>query len=96
VGLGATEYSTYVAQAGIDPGVGNLTMDHIMTQKYIGLFVQPEAFSDWRRTGIPSLTPVAGSEVPRRWYYPENEYLFNSNAPARDDQILFQRVDWDN
>ena len=76
--------------------MGSLTLEQIMTQKYIGLFVQPEAFSDWRRTGIPNLTPVAGSAVPRRWFYPENEYLFNSSAPARDDQLLFERVGWDN
>ncbi len=96
VGLEATEYDAYVAQTEIDPGMGSLTLEQIMTQKYIGLFVQPEAFSDWRRTGIPNLTPVAGSAVPRRWFYPENEYLFNSSAPARDDQLLFERVGWDN
>ncbi|MCF6347041.1 MAG: SusD/RagB family nutrient-binding outer membrane lipoprotein [Flavobacteriaceae bacterium] len=96
VGLGAAEFNAYVAQNAIDPGVGNITLNNIMTQKYIGLFVQPEAFSDWRRTGIPSLTPVAGSDVPRRWFYPENEYLFNSSAPARDNDLLFKRVDWDN
>lgn len=96
VGLEATQYDAYVAQTDIDPGMGGLTMNQIMTQKYIGLFVQPEAFSDWRRTGIPNLTPVAGSEVPRRWFYPENEYLFNSSAPERDDQLLFKRVGWDN
>ena len=91
----ATEYDAYVAQAEVDPGMGSLTLENIMTQKYIGMFVQPEAFSDWRRTGIPSLTPVAGSAVPRRWFYPENEYLFNESAPARDDQLLFKRVGWD-
>lgn len=96
IGLGAAESGAYVAQPAVDPGVGNLTMDHIMTQKYLGMFMQAEAFSDWRRTGIPSLTPVAGSEIPRRWFYPENEYLFNESAPARDDQLLFKRVDWDN
>ncbi len=96
IGLSATEYNTYVAQASIDPGAGSLTMDQIMTQKYIGMFVQPEAFSDWRRTGIPTLTPVTGTSIPRRWYYPENEYLFNDNAPDRDDNLLFQRVGWDN
>ena len=95
LGLGTTEYNTYVGQTTIDPGSGNLTMEQIMTQKYIGMFVQPEAFSDWRRTGIPSLTPVSGTTVPRRWFYPENEYLFNENAPARDDNLLFKRVDWD-
>lgn len=96
IGLGTTEYDNYIAQPAIDPGVGNLTLNDIMIQKYIGLFVQPEAFSDWRRTGIPSLTPVAGSSVPRRWFYPENEYLFNSNTPARNSNLLFERVDWDN
>ena len=95
-GLGTSMYNSYVGQNAINPGAGNITMNHIMTQKYIGLFVQPEAFSDWRRTGIPSLTPVAGSAIPRRWFYPENEYLFNSSAPARDDQLLFKKVDWDN
>lgn len=98
LGLSATEYDAYVAQPSIDPGAGNLTTEQIMTQKYIGLFVQPEAFSDWRRTGIPSISAVPESTstvIPRRWFYPENEYLFNSNAPARDDDLLFQRVDWD-
>ena len=74
LGLGTTEYNAYVGQTTItiDPGSGNLTKEQVMTQKYIGMFVQPEAFSDWRRTGIPVLTAVSGSEVPRRWFYPEN------------------------
>jgi hypothetical protein len=96
VGLGTAEYNAYVAQPSVDPGVGNITNNQIMIQKYIGLFVQPEAFSDWRRTGIPALTPVAGSAVPRRWFYPENEYLFNESAPARNSNLLFEKVSWDN
>jgi len=61
--------------------------------------VQPEAFIDWRRTGIPSLTAVpeaTSTVIARRWFYPENGYLFNSSAPARDSDLLFQRVDYDN
>ena len=96
LGLGSAEADAYIAQAIIDPGVGNLTMDQIMTQKYIAMFAEPEAHADWRRTGIPALTPVAGSAIPRRWYYPENEYLFNESTPARDADLLFKRVDWDN
>lgn len=95
LGLGDTEADAYIAQMEVDPGVGNLTEDHIMIQKYIAMFAEPEAHADWRRTGIPSLTPVAGSAIPRRWFYPENEYLFNENAPARDPDLLFKRVDWD-
>ena len=99
LGLGDAEYNAYVGQAAIDPGAGNLTMNDIMTQKYIGLFVQPEAFIDWRRTDIPALTAVpeaTSNVIARRWFYPENEYLFNENAPARDSDLLFQRVDYDN
>lgn len=98
LGLGETEFNTYFGQVDIGVGVGNLTLETIMIQKYIGMFVQPEAFSDWRRTGIPSLTAVpesTSSVIPRRWFYPENEYLFNENAPARDSDLLFKRVDWD-
>ncbi|CAN0432808.1 unnamed protein product [Laminaria digitata] len=99
LGLGDTEYDAYFAQPEVGAGAGSLTMENIMTQKYIGMFVQPEAFSDWRRTGIPALTAVpeaTSNVIPRRWFYPENEYLFNENAPARDADLLFQRVDWDN
>ena len=76
-GFSATgdEYKDYVAQAAVDPGDGNITLEHIMTQKYIALFVQPEAFNDWRRTNIPSLTPVSGTQVPRRWNYSEFHFI---------------------
>lgn len=99
VGLGETESDAYLAQAAIGPGAGNITLEDVMTQKYIGMFVQPEVFSDWRRTGIPALSPVVDATsavIPRHWFYPENEYLFNENAPERDSDLLFQRVDWDN
>ena len=90
-----SEYTSYVGQSQIDPGEGNITLNHIMTQKYIALFVQPEVFSDWRRTGIPALEPVTGSAIPRRWQYGFNSVLFNKNVPANFD--LFEpKVFWDN
>lgn len=90
-----TAYTTYIAQADIDPGMGNLTLEHVMTQKYIALFLQPEAFSDWRRTNIPALTPVSGTTVPVRWDYSSDEYLFNSNSPAEGSVSIYtDRVGW--
>ena len=92
-----TEYSAYIANTDVLPLTGAPSLVQIMTQKYIGMFVQPEVFSDWRRTGIPALTAVTGSDgVPRSWDLGENEYLFNPNAPARDAKALWKRVDWDN
>ncbi len=75
---GGDEYDDYVAQASVAAPV---TEEKIMTQKYIGLFTQPEIWSDWRRTGIPALSPVSGSAVPTNWDYGQQTYLFNSNAP---------------
>ncbi|MEP1097260.1 MAG: SusD/RagB family nutrient-binding outer membrane lipoprotein [Cyclobacteriaceae bacterium] len=94
---GGDEYSDYIGQANVNPGVGAITLNHIITQKYIGMFVQPEVWSDWRRTGIPALTPISGSEgVPTSWDYAFASYLFNSNAPDQNDGGLFRTVDWNN
>ena len=88
-------YAAYVAQASVDPGVGNVTLDQIMTQKYIGLFTHPEVYNDWRRTNIPSLTPVTGANVPVRLPYGSDEHLFNENAPTEESVNIFtDRVGW--
>ena len=69
-------------------------MTEIMTQKYIAMFTDPEVYNDWRRTGIPSLTPNTGSAVPTRFAYPDNEIRYNPNAPLGVTQ--FDKVWWDN
>lgn len=88
------EYEDYVAQGNVSASA--LSMDKIMTQKYIAMFVQPEVWSDWRRTGIPSLTPVSGSSIPTNWDYAQQTYLFNSNAPETvlAPASLMRGVDW--
>ena len=89
-------YDDYVAQPEVDPGVGNLTLEMVMIQKYIAMFLQPENYCDWRRTNIPELTPVSGSAIPVRWHYSSDEYLFNSNSPAETDVNIFtDNVGWD-
>ena len=89
--------SNYVAQKEIDPGVGNLDKEeHILTQKYIGLFVQPEVIHDLRRNDFPAISPTSGTQIPVRWNYPSDELLFNSNAPADGTTTLFTpKVGWD-
>lgn len=93
-GFGDTEYNAYIANAAIDKGVGNLTLEDIMIQKYIALYLDPEVYSDWRRTGIPSLTPVSGTTIPVRWHYSANEYLFNANITETDVNIFTDKVGW--
>lgn len=89
------DYTDYVAKPEVDPGAANLTLDMIMTQKYIAMFTDPEAFADWRRTGIPSLTPNSGNQIPRRLPYPETETLYNNNCPDPTQVNLYTRVWWD-
>lgn len=65
---------------------GTITLQKIITQKYLSSFLQLEAFNDWRRTGFPILGLAAGaftSEIPRRLPYPSDERLYNGvNMPT--------------
>ncbi len=90
-----SEYTAYVGQASVDP-VSGFDLDRIMTQKYIAMFAQPETWSDWRRTGIPALSPVSGTAIPTNWDYSLNSYLFNSNSPEQmtAPASLLRGVDW--
>lgn len=94
-GLDEEAYENYILQDNINPGTGNLSLETLMTQKYIAMFLQPEAYSDWRRTGIPYIQPTSGTKVPVRWHYSSNEYLFNSNAPTEGQVNIFtDKVGW--
>ena len=79
MGMDATDYI-----AAVDPGEGNVTMDDIMTQKYIAMYTEPEVYNDWRRTNIPELMPNSGSTIPYRFPYPSSELTLNLNTPAVD------------
>lgn len=75
-----------VSLAGRVPNVGALTgtplLTAIMTQKYIGLFLNPEIWNDWKRTCLPNFpTAVAGESAPGRFFYPQNERQSNTNIP---------------
>lgn len=76
----ATYITNYISETDV-----TINLDKIMTQKYIAMFTQPEVWADWRRTGIPSLTPNPEStisNIPRRLLTPQTELDYNTNAPA--------------
>lgn len=78
--------------------VQDLTLEDIMTAKYIAMFLNPEAWADWRRTGLPMLEPpvdnVLNDQFPRRFPYPAMEYFYNAeNVP--DNVGLTDKVWWD-
>lgn len=76
----------------------SITLEKIMTQKYIAMFTQAEVWTDWRRTNLPTLTANAGAvftEIPRRFPTAQSERLYNSNAPLITDQQITTRFWWD-
>ncbi|HEU4648741.1 MAG TPA: SusD/RagB family nutrient-binding outer membrane lipoprotein [Gemmatimonadales bacterium] len=71
---------TAVPAAGT-PGPTDPLLVAIMTEKYIQLFQNVEAWQDWKRTGIPNLTPAPNGTIPRRLGYPLSERNANPNYP---------------
>ena len=92
---GATIDPAYlVAQA--SETIGTITLEKIMTHKYIALFTQVEVWSDWRRTNYPTLTPNPNGVVngiPRRFVTPFDERINNTNATVVSD--ILKPVWWD-
>jgi hypothetical protein len=97
-GVSQADADAYVAQASVVPS-GNITLQDIMEQKYIALYTQFESYTDWRRTNFPTLTPVKGSAIPRRFPTPQNQRLFNgANVPAGGTETttwIYKPVWWD-
>lgn len=86
---------SYIEQNNVGLGAENLDLESIMTQKHIAMFMQPEAYSDFRRTGIPTLVASSGVSIPVRWHYSSEEYLFNINSPSETEVNIFtDKVGW--
>ncbi|MBT8190284.1 MAG: SusD/RagB family nutrient-binding outer membrane lipoprotein [Bacteroidia bacterium] len=92
---GVDGYDDYVGQPTVGVGAGNISMEDIMTQKYLALYTSPELFNDWRRTGMPALTPISGTQIPRRLPYAELEQFSNPNIPSPATISIYDRVWWD-
>ncbi|MGD0341337.1 MAG: SusD/RagB family nutrient-binding outer membrane lipoprotein [Bacteroidales bacterium] len=63
--------------------LGDRSIRNIIEAKYIALFMQMEAYTDFRRTGYPVIVPTAGASVPVRYPYSSDERLYNTaNVPT--------------
>jgi hypothetical protein len=64
-------------------------------QAWIALYLNPEAWTTWRRLNAPVLSPIAGTEIIRRMIYPNSEVTLNPNCPP--GVTIFQpQIFWDN
>jgi SusD/RagB-like outer membrane lipoprotein len=83
-GIDAASITTYLAQPSVAYTPGAAGLAKINLQKWIALYRQGiEAWTEYRRTGVPNLTPAAEGQttpkiVPRRLEYPVSEQSFNN------------------
>ena len=81
----STTVNAYLATSAVNIGTAYTTAakTNIYTQKYISLFMNGyEAWAEWRRTGVPALTPASGAvnvskKIPRRVQYGSDEIGVN-------------------
>ncbi len=66
-----------------DPGSlsGPALKARIMEEKYIAQFLNPDTWSDYKRTCLPPLVGWRGNAIPARYLYPNDERLTNPNVP---------------
>jgi len=82
----ANAINTYTTQASVLMNASNVSdaVKKVALQKYIALYPNGiEAFAEWRRTGVPALTPAPfavndSKMIPRRWGYPLDEGTLNA------------------
>jgi hypothetical protein len=94
LGVAPGAITTYLAANGTLPVGVNAAISKVATEENIALYLNPEAFSLYRRTGSPALTPVVGTAVPRRFLYPQNEYSSNGNNKPKAT-LLTPTIFWD-
>lgn len=93
---GAPAPADYVTAQASEDG-STITLEKIMTHKYVALFGMVEVYNDWRRTGVPALTPNPDGVVngiPLRYPTTLDERVNNQNATVVQD--ILTPVWWDN
>jgi hypothetical protein len=66
-------------------------LKEIVEERYVTFIGQLEQFNDVRRTrNAIGLTPVSGSEIPQRFFYPQSEINTNPNTPSQSPIDLFK------
>lgn len=91
----------YINNPAVSVGDANITLDLIMKEKYVALYLNPETWNDARRYDfnyadmtIPDqLNPSLNGQFSRRLQYPSSEFSTNSdNVPTVN---LLDRIWWD-
>ncbi|MCE2996280.1 MAG: SusD/RagB family nutrient-binding outer membrane lipoprotein [Cyclobacteriaceae bacterium] len=96
-GIDLTLPSGYFTQTSVAyAGTQSQKLELIARQKWVALFFNGlEAWTDWRRSGLPVLIPGAGNLnnnlIPVRYIYPQSEQSLNANN--RSEAVTRQGAD---
>jgi len=93
VGVDPADISTYLSGKVLS-GTQDDNIRQIIEEKYVALFNNFETWTDYRRTGYPTLGSATGNvaDIPRRLPYSQESVDFNSNTPT---VLLTDRMWWD-
>jgi len=101
LGVEGSEIDAYISSSEVSMGEENFSIDDIFKEKWVAMFLHPEAWVDARRydysyedfTNPENLNPDLNGELIRRLRYPDSELSRNgSNVP---DVSLLDRIFWD-
>jgi len=78
----------------------SITLEKIINAKWLALYNQIEVWTDWRRTGYPTLALSSNNvitEIPRRMPYPDHEITYNTAnvPPIPSTSSMTKRMWWD-
>ena len=96
LGVPDAKTTAYLAANGTLPLTVNGAIAKVSAEEYIALYLNPEAFTLWRRNNSPVLTPIAGAlGVPRRFLYPQTEYSYNAGSVPASTTLFSPKIFWD-
>lgn len=96
LGVAPADITTYLAAHGTMPTTSvSDAIAFIANEEFTALYLNPEAWVVWRRTGSPVLTPIVGSQIPRRLLYPQSELSFNTANTPTGITLYGPTIFWD-
>ncbi len=98
-GVATPAIDAYITANGTLTGTDAQKVQKIIEEKFVANYgVVSEPWTDWRRTGYPTLAiqvtnPIV-TGIARSLFYPQSEIDLNPNAPKQKTNVL-ERVFWD-
>jgi hypothetical protein len=97
LGVAQADIDTYLAANGTLPGSVDAAIAKVAREEFTALFLNPEAWTVWRRTGYPQLKSTSpGVSIPRRLLYPQTEINFNGENVPKNVTLYSPTIFWDN